>query len=64
MPEAPDRLNATTYYPGTTELERAEPVAIARGEDRRGVDIQLIKGTAVRVRGRIAGAAVSTRLNV
>jgi hypothetical protein len=64
LPEAPDRINATTYYPSTPELERAEPVAIARGEDRRGVDIQLIKSTAVRVRGRIAGADGNTMLIV
>jgi hypothetical protein len=55
LPEAPDRINAITYYPGTTDLERAEPVKLARGEDRRGVDMQLLKSTAVRIRGRIAG---------
>jgi Carboxypeptidase regulatory-like domain len=64
LPETPDQTNAATYYPGTTELERAEPVAVARGEDRRGVDIQLLKSTAVRVRGRIAGPAVNTMLVV
>jgi hypothetical protein len=64
LPETPDRVNASTYYPGTVEFQRAEPVAVARGEDRRGVDIQLIKGAAVRIRGRIAGAAVSTMLVV
>jgi hypothetical protein len=64
LPDAPDRVNATTYYPGTLEPERAEPVPIARGEDRRGVDIQLIKGTAVRIRGRIAGMDGSTPLVV
>jgi hypothetical protein len=62
--EAPDRINASTYYPGTIEFQSAEPVALARGEDRRGVDIQLVKGVAVRIRGRIAGAAVSTMLVV
>lgn len=64
LPDAPDSFNATTYYPGTLEPERAEPVVISRGEDRRGVDIQLIKGTAVRIRGRIASAAGSTPLVV
>jgi len=64
LPESPDRVNAATFYPGTTEPERAAPVAIARGEDRRGIDIQLIKGTAVRVRGRVTGEAASAMLAV
>jgi hypothetical protein len=64
LPEAPDRVNATTFYPNTTEMERAAPVAIARGEDLRGIDIQLIKGTAVRIRGRLAGEAGSAMLAV
>ncbi|MEN6601534.1 MAG: carboxypeptidase-like regulatory domain-containing protein [Bryobacteraceae bacterium] len=55
QPEAPDRINGTTYYPGTLEAERAEPVTVVRGEDRRGIDIQLLKTTAVRIRGRIDG---------
>ncbi|MCE5306482.1 MAG: carboxypeptidase-like regulatory domain-containing protein [Acidobacteriales bacterium] len=60
LPDTPDRVNASTYYPGTIEFQSAEPVAVMRGEDRRGVDIQLVKGVAVRIRGRIAVAAVST----
>jgi len=64
LPETPDPVNASTYYPGTMEFQNAEPVTVARGEDRRRVDIQLVKSVAVRIRGRIAGAAGNTMLVV
>jgi Carboxypeptidase regulatory-like domain len=56
MPATPETSYATTYSGNTTEMERAAPIEVRMGEDRRGADIQMLKTTTVRVRGKVVGA--------
>jgi hypothetical protein len=56
----------TTYYPSTTSVAQASLLTISSGEERTGVDIQLIPVPATRVSGSIGGPegvhAASVRL--
>lgn len=43
------------YYPGTPNATEAQPVRVAAGDDRRGVDIQIMPTRTVKVSGMLAG---------
>jgi hypothetical protein len=45
----------TTYYPSTASIAQASALTISSGEERIGVDIQLIPVPAARVSGSIGG---------
>ena len=51
--DRPDTTYASTYYGNTLEVSRAAPIEIRMGDDRRGTNIQMIKTTTVRVRGKV-----------
>jgi len=55
LPEKPEMSYGPTYFGNTPELERAAPVDVQMGDDRRGVEIQMLKTPTVRVRGRVVG---------
>lgn len=51
------RLPASTYYPGTSAIEAAQPIALRDGEIREGVDIQMIRAPSLCMEGHtLAGA--------
>ena len=56
MPDKPEPAYGTTYFGNTGDIARAVPVEVRMGDDRRGADIQMIKTTTVRVRGKVVGA--------
>jgi hypothetical protein len=56
IPDKPETSYAATYSGNTAEMERAAPIEVRMGEDRRGADIQMLKSTTVRVRGKVVGA--------
>jgi hypothetical protein len=56
MPDQPETAYAATYSGNTVDLERAAPIEVRMGEDRRGADVQMLKSTTVRVRGKVVGA--------
>jgi hypothetical protein len=43
----------TMYYPGTLEVRQATVLTVGAGEDLHGIDIQLIRASGVRIRGRV-----------
>lgn len=45
-----------TYYPGTTEVDSAQRIAVGLGEELAGLDLQLTHVETGRVTGRVAGA--------
>jgi protocatechuate 3,4-dioxygenase beta subunit len=53
LPEKPDLVKATTYYPGATDAAGAAPVRVAAGGETRGIDIKLGEVRAARIRGRV-----------
>jgi len=56
LPDKPEPAYGTTYFGNTGDMARAVPVEVRMGDDRHGADIQMIKTTAVRVRGKVVGA--------
>jgi len=46
-------VRMSTYYPNVTDVSQAEPISLAAGEDRGGIDIVTVFGsrTAVRING-------------
>jgi len=56
LPGKPEAAYASTYHGNTTDLDRAVPVEVREGEDRRGTDIQMVRTSTVRVRGKVVGA--------
>ena len=47
----------TTYYPSTADRGQATPVAVGMGALVQGVQIRLVRGSVVRVRGQVMQAA-------
>jgi protocatechuate 3,4-dioxygenase beta subunit len=56
LPERPESAYASTHYGNTTDLSRAASVDLATGDERRGLQIQMLRTSTVRVRGRAIGA--------
>jgi hypothetical protein len=52
---------APTYYPGTPIASNAIRIRVASGEERNGVDINLVPVRAARVSGVVNGAGVASR---
>lgn len=52
---------AAAYHPGGADGSRAEPIELQPGEDRDGVDLQLIARGTGTVKGRLVGLDVGTR---
>jgi protocatechuate 3,4-dioxygenase beta subunit len=50
---------ATTYFPGTPDPARATVLEVPAGADLAGVDLQLQRVHAVRIRGRVSGMAAA-----
>ena len=50
---SPDISYPTVFYPGVYEADQAQPLRLAAGEERTGVDFQLAPMRGVRVRGRV-----------
>jgi hypothetical protein len=46
---------ATVFYPGTTDAGQALTVTVEPGADLRGINFQMVRTHAVRVRGRVSG---------
>ncbi len=51
--DKPDVSYGSTYFGNTLELSRATPVDLSMGDDRRNINIQMIKTTTVRVKGKV-----------
>ena len=51
----PEDAYTTTYFPGTPDPAQATAIDVAAGADLAGIDIQLQRQHAVRVRGRVSG---------
>lgn len=49
------RVYAPTFYPGVMTLRDAQPIDLASGEGREGVDLRLEPVSAVRVSGTVTG---------
>jgi protocatechuate 3,4-dioxygenase beta subunit len=62
MSDQPDTAYATTYYGNTLDLSRAAVIDLAMGDDRRGTNIQMIKTTTVRVRGKVVNPPESGQI--
>jgi hypothetical protein len=56
----PEEAYATTYYPGTTDMQSAAQVVAAPGAVIDSINLQLAKSLAVRVRGSIANLPGTT----
>jgi protocatechuate 3,4-dioxygenase beta subunit len=52
-----DEAYPTVYYPATLDLRLATVVSVAAGAELHGFDVQLVRATGVRVRGRVAPPA-------
>lgn len=52
----PVEIYAHTYYPQARQPAEAIPMDLTPGAELRGIDIRLVKTTAVPVRGRVMGA--------
>ncbi|MBZ5579807.1 MAG: carboxypeptidase-like regulatory domain-containing protein [Acidobacteriia bacterium] len=46
---------ATTFYPGTPDLAQASALDVPAGADLTGIDLQVQRQHAVRIRGRVSG---------
>ncbi len=56
-PENADSSMVTTYFPGVTELSRAQKIAVTAGAELTGFDIRLQKTRIYTVRGRLIDSA-------
>ena len=56
LPAQPDSSYAPTYFGNTVDPARASPISLAMGDDRRGLDIQMVKAPTLRIRGHVIGA--------
>jgi hypothetical protein len=57
LPENADSSMVTTYFPGVTELSRAQKIAVTAGAELTGFDIRLQKTRVYTVRGRLIDSA-------
>ncbi len=60
LPDTPETMYASTYYPSTTDAANAVPVEVGAGGEMRGIDIRLVKTQVFRIRGRVLGAPAPT----
>jgi len=60
-PGKPVTSEAPTYFPGTTDITAASPVAVNAGQEQTGAEIRLQRSTVVRVAGRVAGELPANR---
>src|SRR5262245_477929 len=44
---------ATTYFPGTTDQNAAQPVAIAEGDTKSGIEFRMLSVPSFRISGRV-----------
>ena len=49
------RVYAPTFFPGVRTISDAQTIDLKRGEDRQGVNLQLLPVSAVRVSGKVTG---------
>lgn len=61
QPGKPATAEASTYFPGTTEMTSASLIKVNPGEERTGAEIRLQRSTVVRVAGRVAGEVLGGR---
>lgn len=55
----PEESYITTYFPATPDLTQAAGIDVPAGADLAGLDLQLQRAHAVRVRGRVSGLEVA-----
>lgn len=55
-----EEVYATTYYPGTLDTRDAVAVQVDPGADLHGLNVQLRRAQAVRIRGHVTGPAGAT----
>jgi hypothetical protein len=57
---------APVYYPGTSDPDQAQPVALAEGDERAGVDLdlQLVRHSTIEGRVSMAGEALPSGIQV
>jgi hypothetical protein len=53
-----------TWYPGTPDRKQAAVVEVTSGADLQGIDIQLVRSHAVRLRGRVIGLSTAAFVNL
>jgi hypothetical protein len=53
LPDKPDMMYTSTYYPNGLDTTAAAPVDVAAGAEVRGIDIRLRKVQVFRVRGKV-----------
>jgi protocatechuate 3,4-dioxygenase beta subunit len=53
MPDKPEMVMATTYYPNAADTTGGAPIDVAPGAEVRGIDIRLRKVASFRVRGKV-----------
>jgi hypothetical protein len=56
LPDKPEMIYATTYYPNSTDSATAAPVDVGAAAEIRGIEIHLQKTKVFRVRGRVTNA--------
>lgn len=57
LPENADSSMVTTYFPGVTELSRAQKIPVTAGAELTGFDIRLRKTRVYTIRGRLIDSA-------
>ncbi|MCX6594194.1 MAG: carboxypeptidase-like regulatory domain-containing protein [Acidobacteria bacterium] len=57
LPENADSSMVTTYFPGVTELSRAQKIPVTAGAELTGFDIRLQKTRVYTIRGRLIDSA-------
>jgi protocatechuate 3,4-dioxygenase beta subunit len=53
MPDQPDVIDVSTYYPAALDPAAAKPVTLTAGAETRGIDVKLAKAKTVRIRGMV-----------
>ena len=59
-PDPADEAYPTVYYPATLDVRQSTAVTVAPGAELHGFDLQLVRASGVRVRGRIMPSAGGT----
>jgi protocatechuate 3,4-dioxygenase beta subunit len=61
LPEKPETVYATTYYPNGMDSATAAPVDVGPGAEVRGIDIHPAKTRAFRIRGKVINTVTGGR---
>ncbi len=64
LPAKPETVRAGTYYPNALDSGSAAPVEVGPGAELRGIDINIRKVEAYRVRGQVVAPIGSGRVTV